>query len=74
MARSTRSNFAKAKIWTGTMTADVEGTIGGVAHMCFEMTPADVRRKVLDKMAATHERLIGLEAQRNIEAVNGSPA
>lgn len=39
MARTKRTNYAKVKIWTESMTADVEGSIAGVAVEVFRSCP-----------------------------------
>lgn len=46
------------------MTAEIEGTIGGVSFMCFQMVPTSERQTVLAAIQAEHTRLLGIEAER----------
>lgn len=46
------------------MTAEIEGSIGGVSFMCFQSVPTDQRQAVLDRIQAEHVRLSGIEAER----------
>lgn len=61
MARTTRSNFAKVKIWTGTMTSEMEGTIAGIALEVFSMVPTADRATVLELMQQRHAEISARE-------------
>ena len=55
MARSTRTNFAKVKIWMPNMISEVEGTIAGVALETFSaISNKESREKVLQLMQERH--------------------
>lgn len=63
MARVKRTNFARVKIWMEHMTADVEGTIGGVALETFAAIESPVTRgKVLEMIHKRHATLLEREA------------
>lgn len=62
MARSTRTNFAKIKIWMPNMISEVEGTIAGVALETFSACGDKfVREQVLKMMTERHEALCARE-------------
>ncbi|MBD8493857.1 hypothetical protein [Pseudomonas syringae] len=64
MARSKRTNFAKAKVWQENMSSEIEGQIGGVAIMMFQSIekPA-VRALALQKMQDWHAKMLEREQQ-----------
>ena len=63
MARTTRTNHAKVKIWMQNMTSEVEGTIAGVAIEVFRAIESPTARaKALEKINAHHTKLLGQEA------------
>lgn len=65
MARSTRTNFAKVKIWLPNMISEVEGTIAGVAFEAFGVCgDRFVREQVLKLMQERHEMLCVREDER----------
>ena len=64
MARNTRSNFAKVKVWTGTMTAEMEGTIAGIALEVFSMIPKAVRATTLELIQKQHAEISAREDER----------
>lgn len=64
MARSTRTNYAKCKIWTERMTSEIEGTIAGVALMTFQSVAGKAaREEVLKHMQAHHVAACEREAE-----------
>lgn len=69
MAREKRTNYAKVKIWMESMTADVEGSIAGVAIETFQAIPtAALQQKVLAKLADINAKRIEREAAAPTEA------
>lgn len=65
MARSTRTNFAKVKIWMPNMISEVEGSIAGVALECFSACgDQPTREATLKAMQARHEAMINREQER----------
>jgi hypothetical protein len=65
MARSTRTNFAKVKIWMPNMISEVEGTISGVALECFTVCgDHDTREATLKAMQARHDAITAREIER----------
>lgn len=73
MARSTRTNFAKVKIWMPNMISEVEGTIAGVAVECFGACGDKGAREVaLGAMQARHEALCEREAERATQSEQGA--
>lgn len=65
MARSTRTNFAKAKIWTARMTSEIEGTISGVSLMTFQsISGKEAREEVLRLMQEWHAEATARELER----------
>lgn len=72
MARSSKSNYAKAKVWLPNMTSDLEGPIPGIAFELFSAIrdPND-REKILSLMQERHNDLKEREAQRAIDAATG---
>lgn len=69
MSRITRSNCVKAKVWTGRMTSEIEGTIAGTAIELFQMAPPAARATALQRMQELHTKLSESEAARALEAV-----
>lgn len=64
MARSTRTNHAKATIWTPRVRSEVEGTIAAVSLMAFQaIETVEDREEVLKHMNTWHKSLS--EAQQN---------
>lgn len=72
MARSTRVNYAKVKVWLPNMSSDMEGPITGIAFELFSAIrdPND-REKILSLMQERHNALKEREAQRANDAVQG---
>lgn len=67
MARSTRTNYAKVKIWMPNMISDVEGTIAGVALETFgAISDKFTREQTLKMMTERHEKLCQREAERSV--------
>lgn len=64
MARTTRSNYAKVKVWTGTMTSEMEGTIAGIALEVFSMIPKSARAITLELMQKQHAEISAREDER----------
>ena len=62
MARAT--NRAKAKVWSGPTTSDMDGPIWGVAVSMFGyIRSQEERDKAFAKISAEHERLKAKEAE-----------
>ncbi len=69
MARTKRTNYAKVKIWMESMTADIEGSIAGVAIETFQAIPtAALQQKVLEKLTEAHAKRLEREAAAPAEA------
>lgn len=64
MARVKRSNYAKVKIWTSTMTSEMEGTIAGIAIESFSMVPKADRAATLELMQQRHAEISAREDER----------
>lgn len=64
MARNTRTNHAKVKVWTGTMTSEMEGTIAGIALEVFSMIPKADRTAVLELIQQRHTEISAREDER----------
>jgi hypothetical protein len=62
MARTTRTNHAKVKVWMQNMTSEVEGTIAGVAIEVFRAIESPTARaKALEQINAHHAKLLAQE-------------
>ncbi|WP_144439799.1 hypothetical protein [Pseudomonas savastanoi] len=58
MARSTRTDYAKVKIWLPNMTSEIEGSIAGIAIEVFAAIDGrEKREKVLKMMQERHEKV-----------------
>ncbi|MEE5162211.1 hypothetical protein V2J73_02920 [Pseudomonas alliivorans] len=65
MARSTRTDYAKVKIWMTNMTSEVEGSIAGIAIEVFAAIDGrEKREKVLKMMQERHEKVSKHEQAR----------
>lgn len=64
MARVTRSNYAKVKVWTGTMTSEMEGDIAGIALETFSMIPQADRAAALELIQQRHAEISARENER----------
>lgn len=64
MARTARTNYAKVKVWTGTMTSEMEGTIAGIALEVFSMIPKGDRSAVLELIQQRHTEISAREDER----------
>jgi hypothetical protein len=63
MARTARSNYAKVKIWTGTMTSEMEGNIAGIALETFSMIPQADRAAALELIQQRHTEISAREEE-----------
>lgn len=62
MARSTRTDFAKVKVWMPNMTSEMEGTIAGIALEVFcAIDGREKRLRILDMMKARHDAMCARE-------------
>lgn len=59
-----RSNYAKVKIWTGTMTSEMEGNIAGIALETFSMIPQADRAAALELIQQRHTEISAREDER----------
>lgn len=65
MARVKRSNYAKVKVWTGTLTSEMEGSIAGIALEVFSMAPnRETREAALKQMQQRHAEISAREDER----------
>lgn len=68
MAREKRTNYAKVKIWMESMTAEVEGTIAGIAIETFRVIPtAAEQQKVLAMLTEIQTKRVEREATATAE-------
>lgn len=68
MARSKRTDYAKAKVWLPNMTADMEGPISAIAFEMFAAISDPAKRvAVLHQMQQRHEAILVRQAERELE-------
>lgn len=72
MARSTRTDYAKVKIWLPNMIADMEGPISAIAFELFAaIDDPEKRLAILKLMQERHETILKRSAERANDAAKG---